>query len=187
MEGKALDQLVLRDLADRTRGHGTVCDLGCGPGQVTAFLANLGIDVCGLDISAGMLAQARILNPTVSFHLADILNLPGNRLWIGIAAFYSIVHFTREQLREAFHQMARSLMNSGWLLVAFHTGNGRKHVDELFGVPVDMDFVFFEIADVISELLDAGFHVERIFERAPYLGAEYPSRRGYILASNTAR
>ena len=33
-------------------------DVGCGPGHVTAFLAGLGLDAAGIDLSGQMVAQA---------------------------------------------------------------------------------------------------------------------------------
>lgn len=41
--------------ADRVRaaGGGPVADVGCGPGEVTAHLHELGIDAFGIDLSLG--------------------------------------------------------------------------------------------------------------------------------------
>ena len=34
-------------------------EVGCGPGHVTAYLAEAGADATGLDLSPGMVAEAR--------------------------------------------------------------------------------------------------------------------------------
>jgi len=48
-----------------------VLDLGCGTGGLTAALADLGIEVCGIDADAAMIAQARALHPGIGFEHAD--------------------------------------------------------------------------------------------------------------------
>ncbi len=53
---------------------GTVVDLGCGPGNITALLRRRWPDaaIAGLDNSAAMLDRARTANPAESFENVDI-------------------------------------------------------------------------------------------------------------------
>src|SRR5690348_4514109 len=44
-------------------GRGPVADLGCGPGWFTALLAERSLDAFGIDLSPGMIAQARRAYP----------------------------------------------------------------------------------------------------------------------------
>jgi hypothetical protein len=74
------------------------------------------------------------------------------------------------------------LASDGLALVSFHVGNELVHVDELFGAPVNLDFRFHNPADVVAALRAAPFSVIEQVEREPYEGAEYPSRRCYLLA-----
>jgi trans-aconitate methyltransferase len=48
-----------------------VLDLGCGTGELASALAALGIEVCGIDADAAMIAQARALHPEIGFEQAD--------------------------------------------------------------------------------------------------------------------
>ncbi len=54
---------ALAAFAEDVNGLGPVLDVGCGPGMVTAHLAGLGVDVCGVDLSPRMIAHARRLHP----------------------------------------------------------------------------------------------------------------------------
>jgi len=60
---KPLDRALLTAFAEQVRpagrGPARVWDVGCGPGRVTAFLARLRLDAAGIDLSEGMVAQAR--------------------------------------------------------------------------------------------------------------------------------
>ena len=51
-----------RWLLDRVVAHadgGPVVEVGCGPGHTTAYLAEAGADATGIDLSPGMIAEAR--------------------------------------------------------------------------------------------------------------------------------
>lgn len=188
LDHKPFDRELLTRFADRVRDRGPVCDLGCGPGQIASFLAGLGIDVFGVDLSPGMVEQARRINPGLEFRRGDMLGLdqPTGSL-AGIVAFYSIIHVPRPRVVDALREMLRVLAPGGALLMAFHLGDEDLHLDELWDVEVDMDAFFFEREEMESYLIEAGFAVDDIIERDPYPPeVEYQSRRAYVLARSRA-
>lgn len=185
LKGKPFDRELLDRFADRVRGRGRVCDMGCGPAQIASYLQDRGVDVLGLDLSAGMLAEARRLNPDLGFVQSSMLALGlGSAVLSGIAAFYSVIHIPRTQMVSALKEMSRVLRTGGCLLVAFHLGTEDSHHDEMLGHVVDLDVALFTTAEMRSYLSEAGFHVDEVLERDPYAPeVEYQSRRGYIFAS----
>lgn len=181
---KPFDRMVLKRFADETKGKGHVCDMGCGPGEVAAFLHSLGSDVIGMDISEGMIRKARELSPQIQFRCEDMTQLSFQDSEVaGIAAFYSIVHFTLEEFESAFNELYRVLKPQGVLLFSFHIGNEKKHLDEFLGKNVPIDFTFFEPDDVLKELQKTNFTVSDVLIRYPYEDVEYPSKRCYIFAT----
>ncbi|MGW4848298.1 class I SAM-dependent methyltransferase [Nocardia brasiliensis] len=68
--------MVRRQRADRWRGP--VADVGCGPGEVTAHLHELGVDAFGIDLSPAMIDVARRDHPGLRFEVGSMteLNLP---------------------------------------------------------------------------------------------------------------
>ncbi len=99
LKDKPFDRQVLDRFAARLRGRGVVCDLGCGPGQVARYLHERGAEVIGVDLSPGMVACARRLNPGIAFHQGTMLALDAaDGTWAGIAAFYSIIHIPRPEV-----------------------------------------------------------------------------------------
>ncbi len=50
---------------------GPVLDLGCGSGRITIPLAQSGIDITGLDIVPGLLAQAKQKSPGLAIHWVE--------------------------------------------------------------------------------------------------------------------
>lgn len=183
LQHKPLDRELLDRFAKETRGRGDVCDMGCGPGHVARYLRDAGASVFGLDLSPGMLEQARKLNPDISFREGNMLSLdiPEGAL-AGVTAFYAIVNIPRKSVPLVLSEIRRVLQSSGLLLLAFHTGNEVLHEDELWGQKISMDFLLFQPSEIGLELEKAGFNIEEIVEREPYPDVEYPSRRAYIFA-----
>jgi ubiquinone/menaquinone biosynthesis C-methylase UbiE len=181
---KPLDRHLLDRFADRIRGSGMVCDLGCGPGQVARYLREHGVAVCGVDLSLGMVERARQLNPGIEFIQGDMKALDlEDGAWAGIAAFYAIVNMPPDDLTEALREMERVLRPGGLILLSFHIGEEVSHVEDLWGCAVCLDFYFFRTGDVAGYLRAAGLEIEEIVERQPYTPeVEYQSRRAYIFA-----
>ncbi|WTJ96905.1 class I SAM-dependent methyltransferase [Streptomyces sp. NBC_01537] len=61
--------------ADTVSELGPVLDVGCGPGTVTAYLAERGLDVSGVDLSPDMIENARRLYPHCRFSVASATDL----------------------------------------------------------------------------------------------------------------
>jgi SAM-dependent methyltransferase len=189
LAGQPFDRDILDRFAARVRGQGWVCDLGCGPAQIARYLRDHGVNSMGVDLSAGMLAQARRLNPDLQFVQSSMLAL-GLRAGAfgGVAAFYSIIHIPRPQVVDALKEVLRILQPGGFLLMAFHLGSEDSHHEELFGLPVSLDVALFTSEEMSRYLKTAGFAIEQVEERDPYAPeVEYQSRRGYILASRPDR
>ncbi len=180
---KPLDRTLLDRFAERVQGAGPVVDVGCGPGHVAYYLAERGVEVSGLDLSPGMIERARTLHPGVPFRVGDLTALDApDGAWVGAVAYYSLIHLPRPAVVPALRELARVLRPGGSLFVAFHVGNETRHLDEWWGHPVRLDFVFFRIEEMAGYLREAGFVVEQVTEREPYPGVEAQTRRAYITA-----
>jgi SAM-dependent methyltransferase len=183
LQHKPLDRELLDRFAQQTNGRGEVCDMGCGPGHVARYLRDAGASVFGLDLSPGMVDQARKLNPDIPFREGNMLSLDlADGSLAGIAAFYAIVNIPRLSLPSVFREMHRVLRPEGLLLLAFHTGNEVLHEDELWGKKISMDFLLFPPSEIKLTLEAAGFTIEEVVERGPYPEVEYQSQRAYIFA-----
>lgn len=191
LDAKPLDRGLLAAFLDLA-GDGTVADIGCGPGQVTRFLAARHPDVTGIDLSPGMIAAARERAPELEFTVGSMLRLPvADSVWAGAIALYSIIHLTAAERPTACKEFARAIRSGGWLLIAFHIDSADfasgevNHITTWFGEPVQIDGYFLDPAVVTSDLEAAGFTVMSTTIRQPWPGVEYPSRRCYLLAQRT--
>ena len=180
---KPKDREILHRFAMDIGDRKPVWDFGCGPGQTTDYLKSLGLNASGLDLSEGMLEQARAVHPGIPFRNGNILNLElGDNSIAGVVAFYAIVHFSEDQVRRAFQEIFRVLQPGGIFLFTYHVGEETIHLDEFLGKEVDIDFMFFR-TDFISRCVEeSGFERIEVIERDPYPGVEYQSRRAYVFA-----
>jgi len=180
---KPLDRALLDRLAARVGGLGPICDLGCGPGQVARYLRDQGAAAFGVDLSEGMLAQARRLNPDLEFRQGDMLALSDpDESWGGAAVFYSLIHIPRARVPQALAELRRVLRPGGVALIAVHCGQETVHRDELWGRPISIDFIFYEPTELERQLTMAGFVVDEVVVREPYPEVEVATRRAYLMA-----
>ena len=185
---KPLDRALLAAFAEQVRPAGSqrsrVWDVGCGPGQVTAFLALLELDAAGVDLSDGMVAQARARHPDLEFRTGSMTALPApDGSWDGLVSFYSLIHLIdAADVRTALAEVRRVLAAGGLLLLAVHAGEEVRHFAEWFGAPVDVSFRFFDPGWLSAELDRADFAIEALTRRQPYPGAEVATERAYFLA-----
>jgi SAM-dependent methyltransferase len=183
LDGKPFDRDLLDALARDVAGTGVVCDLGCGPAQVAAYLAERGCEVVGVDVSPGMLRAAAERHPGLRLQLGDLRAIPlADASCVAAAAFYSLIHVPRAEVPGALAEVHRVLRPGGALLLAVHGGVGEVHVDDWFGRQVAFDGTLFAAAELRGLTEDAGFVDCTVTERPPY-PAEHPTPRLYLRAT----
>jgi uncharacterized protein YceH (UPF0502 family) len=181
---KPFDRWLLDRIAVEADG-GPVADVGTGPGHVAARLAASGAAVVGVDLSPAMIDEARSRFPDLEFEVGDLTNLLRPRAaagWSAITAWYAFVHMATSELRSVIAGLARVLVPGGRLAFALHTGEEVRHLDELFGAPVDLDFVLHNAAEVRDAVTAAGLVDVEWYLRSPLPDVETPTDRLYVLA-----
>ncbi len=182
-EKKPEDQKILRRFSDKLKGQSPVWDFGCGPGQTTKFLKDLGVDISGMDLSEKILELARKKYPDIHFQRGNFLNLEfKDDSLAGVVAFYAIVHLDREQVEALFKEIWRILRPGGRFLLAFHRGEGTIHINEFLGKKVDIDLTLFSTGFIARCLKNAGFEKIETTRRNPYIGVEFETQRAYVSA-----
>jgi SAM-dependent methyltransferase len=182
LDHKPLDRALLACLIEQCETAAPIADLGCGPGHVAGWLEGSGVRAVGVDLSAEMVGIGRREYPGVEFRDGDLLDLPAADGEFGaVVALYSVIHLEPAELPRAFEEMSRVLRPGGRALVAFHIGDEVRHMDEWWGHDVDVDFHFFETADVVTAMEGAGFLIDARLERTNH-PEEVETRRGYLLA-----
>ena len=143
-------------------GNGPVADVGCGQGNITAYLHGLGVDAFGIDISPGMIDVARRDHPDVRFEVGTMTDLDlADASVAGLLAWWSLVHTPDEALPAIFQEFRRVLRPGGPLLLGLHAGSGSRLKTEGYGGhPMNVHVYRRSPDEVAQRLRDAGFTVD---------------------------
>lgn len=186
LDGKPFDQWLLARLATESAG-GQGLDVGCGPGQVAAYLAERGLAMTGLDLSPAMLTEARSRHPELSLVQGSFVVPPMPRGgdprdpgWALVTAWYAFVHLAGSELAPTMTALAKVLRRGGTLAVALHVGNEVRHPGAVCGVETELDFVLHDADAVVAAAEAAGLTEIEWYSRSP-LPQEASTERLYLL------
>ncbi len=120
-KGLSLSDCRLRTMADLAElaPVGRALDLGCGRGELSAFLAGLGHDVTGIDYSDAAIEIARAAAPDINFQLGDVNQVDLSGLYDVMIASDLIEHLTPAELDHLYSRLASHLSPQG--LFVLHT------------------------------------------------------------------
>jgi uncharacterized protein YceH (UPF0502 family) len=179
-------------LLDRVAAHadgGPVVEVGCGPGHVTAYLAAAGADATGIDLSPGMIEEARRRFPDGTYEVGDLRRLmrpTTSSGWAAVLGWYSLIHLAASELPEAISSLARPLATDGWLVLGMHAGAAIRHVDAWFDHDVDLDFVLHDPEFVAGLVEKAGLVDIEWYHRGPLADRGETSERLYVIGRKPA-
>ncbi|WP_035850700.1 class I SAM-dependent methyltransferase [Kitasatospora azatica] len=158
-----LGRAMLATFAELVRAAdlGPVADLGCGPGRVTAHLADLGVSVFGIDLSPEMIGLARQAYPELRFAVGSMTALElGDEELGGILAYYSTHHTPPQWLPVVFAEFARTLAPGGWLMLGGYVGDDEQvRFTEAYGHPVSYGSYLLPLERIAELLGGAGLVV----------------------------
>jgi len=165
-----------------------VLDLACGQGRMSRFLAQLGAQVTGVDISAAMLTRARAQGrEDITYVRADVTRRPGwwdGRPFDGCTCELALMDI--DDLAGALATVSAVLRPGGWFVASIvhpcfpgnETGRSSWPPDEGYeregwwtspdhnpgGARIRVGATHRKLSTVLNALLDAGLHAELFAE-----------------------
>lgn len=143
--------------------NGKVLDVGCGGGRDSALLQEKGLNPIGIDLSIGLIEEAKKRHPKIDFRHANMLDIPfPNDSFDGVWAHASLLHLeTQEDVRIALSEFSRITKAGGILhaLVKAQTGDRKTAIVADALSNHDRFFQYFTQEEVSNLLIDAGFGV----------------------------
>jgi SAM-dependent methyltransferase len=108
----------------------SVLDAGCGTGRVAIELARHGLEVVGVDVDESMIAEARRLDPQLTWVLADLAGLALGRRFEAVVMAGNVPLFcSLEERSELAASCAIHLGVGGVLIAGFELGRGYEFGD----------------------------------------------------------
>ena len=184
LHGLPFERWVLARVGELADGP-PIVDAGCGPGHVAAYLASLGADVTGIDLTPAMVEEARARFPDLAFEVGDLRRLLKPRAaegWGAVLGWYSLIHLAGSELPGAVTAMARTLRPGGWLVLGLHAGPEVRHLATWWDHEVDVDVVLHDPEQVSAVVRAAGLTDLECYVRTPLTHRGETTRRCYLLA-----
>ena len=131
-------RVAVDGFVEGVRGLGPVLDVGCGPGAVTAYLAERGVDAAGVDLSPRMVEHARRDHPGLRFEVGSATEVElGESSLGGILGWWSLFNLPREIVAAVLRNFGQALVPGGQLIIGIHQGDGEiVRTTAYGGVPV---------------------------------------------------
>lgn len=121
-------------LAFFSEGAKTV-DIGCGSGRDVAFLKSKGFDAEGVDVSEGMLSEARRIHPDCVFHKDTLPDLAGleSGTYANLLCNAVLMHLPEAEIVKGLLNLLRVLEVKGRAVISFRgPGNVEEDAGRLF-------------------------------------------------------
>ena len=170
MKQKEYDRKFLDEFSNHFGSKSVICDVGCGPGHITRYVHDKGLNVFGADISEKCVEVARRENPGMRFQVMDIADLDlGDGSVDGIISFYSIIHTPKRFQPMLFSEFNRVLKIGGRICVVVKKGNTEGYVDDLIVFKARLYFANFNEKEIRNYLEANKFRVISL-ETTVYFG-----------------
>lgn len=103
---------------------GTVLDLGCGPGHLTAHLMASGVRTIGLDLAPAFIEHAHTACVANTFVVGSLRHLPfRDAAASGILAWYSLIHLPPTEIDGMLTELRRVAALGSRVVVGFFDGD----------------------------------------------------------------
>jgi len=185
MKQKEYDRAILDKFAGDFDAKSVVYDVGCGPGHITRYLFDKGLNVFGVDISERCIEIARRENPKMRFQVMDMARLDVvDESLGGIVSHYSIIYTPKRFVLVLFREFNRVLRKGGKILIVVKKGSTEGYVDDLVGFKTRLHFTNFTEEELKSYLRNSGFELTFLETRQPY-DFEISVERIYVIGRKT--
>lgn len=165
-----------------------ILDVGCGPGNFSAYIASRGHRVTGIDISTAMIERARMLVPTGDFRVMNMSRLRFSaNSFDGLLVAYSFLHVPKRHAKNVLHEFCRVLKPRGVLALMVKEGTGHHNLPSPL---VAGRYCFVELwrEETLSQLLkETGFDLILKDSALPKSLKELPYRKFFFLMCSAKR
>jgi SAM-dependent methyltransferase len=136
-----------------------ILDLGCGTGRDLAWFRTRGMRGVGVDLSSGMLLQARqgIDVPLASMDMRRLGFATG--VYDGIWCNAALLHLPKGEVSPALSEVHRVLRHGGLFFASFKSGYGEGWEPYAYGKSVERFFAFYGKAELSHLIMRAGFSI----------------------------
>jgi len=140
-----------------------ILDAGCGHGRDVAYLTDYGFDVIGIDISDGLLEEAK-KRAKGEFKKMDITDMKfKDGEFDGIWSCATLLHLKKEDIPKVLKDFNKILKKDGVLFINVKEGVGEEIRKKKEYNDLPRLFVYYSISEILNLVKEAGFEVINSF------------------------
>jgi SAM-dependent methyltransferase len=162
---KKLDTTELDEFLSLVPAGGHILDAGCGSARDAAYFISKGYEALGIDLSEGLLAEAKRLHPEVPTRLMSLtdISLP-DASFDGIWCKAALLHLDRSEIPNVLRAFHRILKQDGHLYIQTKAGEGEGTQPVPFDETMTRYFTFFTLPEMQELVEQSGFDVLKGYE-----------------------
>lgn len=155
---KKRDENELNTFLELVTKGGNILDAGCGTARDSAYFISKGYIAMGIDLSEGLLAEAKALHPEVPTQLMSLTEITfPDHVFDGIWCKAALLHIDRSDIPKVLNTFFRILKPGGLLFIQTKEGEGQAAQPVPFDDSLTRLFTFFTIAEMENLVKEAGF------------------------------
>ncbi|HLC75866.1 MAG TPA: class I SAM-dependent methyltransferase [Candidatus Peribacterales bacterium] len=153
-------QSLLKKLMDTLPPSGTILDVGCAYGRDSAFLAEHGFKVTGVDYATALIERAKERAQHINYLVADMRKLSFDAgSFDGIWAYMSLLHLQKHEVPAVLKSFAHILTPKGVFALGMKIGRGEGYISDKRYDGAKKFFANFEKDEMHRLLKEAGFEI----------------------------
>ena len=158
---KRLDTTDLDQFLSHLPTKSFILDAGCGSARDAAYFIQQGHQAVGIDLSEGLLAEAKQLHPEVPTQLMSLTELSfPDHMFDGIWCKAALLHLDRTEIPSVLTSFHRILKSNGRLFIQTKAGEGEGTQPTPFDPELSRYFTFFSQPELENLVKKAGFTIE---------------------------
>jgi len=159
LETKELDEFIA--LLPK---NGKVLDAGCGSARDSAYMISKGYSAQGIDLSEGLLAEAKKIHPEVPTQLMSLTEISFPATYFdGIWCKAALLHLDRKEIPRVLKDFRKILKPNGILFIQTKLGQGEGTQAVPFNHKLTRMFTFFTIDELSDLVTSAGFELTKSY------------------------
>jgi len=140
-----------------------ILDAGCGSGRDVAYLTDYGFDVIGIDISEGLLEEAK-KRAKGEFKKMDITDMKfKDEEFDGVWSCATLYHLEKKDVPKVLKDFNKILKKDGVLFINVKEGEGEEVVKKKKYNDLPRYIVYYSLAEILNLVKESGFEVINSF------------------------
>lgn len=160
-----ISQFELNEFISMLPKDAKILDAGCGSGRDVQYLMDYGLNVVGIDLSEGIINEAKKKVPEGDFKIMDIRNMTfEDNSFDGIWCCVTLCNLRRAELQKTLREFRRILKPKGSLYISIKEGEGEKVINDEKYNNLPLHFTYYKKEEMEKNLKEFNFNIVKSYK-----------------------